>query len=136
MPGAEESMFAIIQHRATALVKKVLPENMGHFADLFLAAVHQTAVTGEVLLDEELGKLAKQNLPKFQRLNQRLQVTILCINSPRKHPSIGCDSDDDNQGPPAYSICLLTHLKFHDCALVTHGSTFTYTKLVALLKPS
>ena len=47
---------------------------MGHFADLLLAAILQTAATGEVILDEELGKFAKQNLIKFQRLNQRLQV--------------------------------------------------------------
>lgn len=56
------------------LLRKVAPENFAHFAELFTAAMLQAAATGEALLDEELGHLARQDVSKFQSLNQRLQV--------------------------------------------------------------
>ena len=66
------------------------PENFTHFAELFTAAVLQAAATGEALLDEELGNLAKQNVSKFQRLNQRLQVlTLPCQKSALLRPEAG-----------------------------------------------
>jgi hypothetical protein len=38
--------------------------------------VLQAAATGEVVLDEELGNLASQDVSKFHRITQRLQVGL------------------------------------------------------------
>lgn len=75
--GGDEAAMNLIQHRTPALLRKVAPENFAHLAELFTAAILQAAATGEALLDRELGNLAKQNVAKFQSLNQRLQVLML-----------------------------------------------------------
>ena len=73
----EDAAFSLIQHRVPALLRRVAPENFASLAELFTAAVLQAAATGEAVLDEELGHLAQQDVSRFQRLNQRLQVTRL-----------------------------------------------------------
>jgi hypothetical protein len=74
--GTEDAAYSLIQHRAPALLRKVSSDNFAHLAELFTAAVLQAAATGEVVLDEELGNLAKQDVSKFQRITQRLQVHL------------------------------------------------------------
>ena len=69
--------FAFVQHRAPTFLRKVSPDSVAHLAELFTAAVLQAAATGEAVLDEELGSLAKQDVSRFRRLNQRLQVNSL-----------------------------------------------------------
>jgi len=70
----EEAAYGLIQHRAPILLRKVSSDNFAHLAELFTAAVLQAAATGEAVLDEELGSLASQDVSKFQRITQRLQV--------------------------------------------------------------
>ena len=59
---------------APALLRRLRPDNLGAFAELFTAAVLQAAATGEPLLDESLSSLASRDVARFHQLNQRLQV--------------------------------------------------------------
>ena len=64
-----------MRQHAQPFLQGLLRDNYGAFAELFTAAVLQAAVTGEAVLDAELGRLAQQDVSRFQQLNQRLQVS-------------------------------------------------------------
>ena len=68
--------LTFMRQHAQPFLQGLLRDNYGAFAELFTAAVLQAAVTGEAVLDEELGRLAQQDVSRFQQLNQRLQVTL------------------------------------------------------------
>ena len=67
--------LAFMRQHAQPFLQGLLRDNYGAFAELFTAAVLQAAVTGEAVLDEELGRLAQQDVSRFEQLNQRLQVS-------------------------------------------------------------
>lgn len=93
LTGGEDAAFTLLQHKAPAFLRKVSLDSVPHLAELFTAAVLQAAATGEAVLDEELGNLAQQNVSRFQRLNQRLQVSLsgfLRRENPIMQPSYWC----------------------------------------------
>ena len=54
-------------------VASLFPETFPFLAELFLGALLEAATTGEALLDKELRDLAARDVPRFARLNRRLQ---------------------------------------------------------------
>ncbi|KAK9820041.1 hypothetical protein WJX72_005403 [[Myrmecia] bisecta] len=70
----DEAVLSGMQERASALLRRLRPDNTTAFAELLVAAILQAAATGETLMDEELTQLARRDVSKFHRLNQRLQA--------------------------------------------------------------
>ena len=70
--------MAYMQQHARRALRALRPDNYGTFADLFVAALLQAAATGESLLDSKLEDLAKKDVAKFYRLNQRMQASCIC----------------------------------------------------------
>ncbi len=64
-----------MQKSAALVMRKLRPDNARDFAELVTEGILQAAATGEALLDDELAGLARQDTSKFQRLNQRMQVS-------------------------------------------------------------
>lgn len=70
-----------MQHHARRAIRALRPDNYTPFAELFVAALLQAAATGESLLDSKLEDLAKRDVAKFFRLNQRMQASQCCLNA-------------------------------------------------------
>lgn len=75
-------MLGVLVEGAGPLLRRVQPDNLPHFARLFTAALLQAAATGEALLDDELGDLARRDPSRFSRLTQRFQARPL--------PAVAC----------------------------------------------
>jgi hypothetical protein len=71
------AVLRVLEEGAGRLVRRVQPDNLPAFARLFTAALLQAAATGEALLDDELGDLARRDPSRFSRLTQRFQVQPL-----------------------------------------------------------
>ncbi len=68
------AVLGVLAEGAGPLLQRVQPGNLRDTARLFTAALLQAAAAGEVLLDDELGDLARRDPSRFSRLSQRFQV--------------------------------------------------------------
>ena len=75
-----------MQKTASAVLRRLRPDNARDFAELVTEGILQAAATGEALLDDELAGLARRDPSRFQRLNQRLQA---CSHMPCSCPFWG-----------------------------------------------
>ncbi|KAK9843389.1 hypothetical protein WJX84_005287, partial [Apatococcus fuscideae] len=73
--GSREAAFTEMQKTASAVLRRLRPDNARDFAELVTEGILQAAATGEALLDDELAGLARRDPSRFQRLNQRLQAS-------------------------------------------------------------
>lgn len=78
--GGDEAVMAYMQQHARRTLRALRPDNYAPFAELFVAALLQAAATGESLLDSKLEDLAKRDVAKFYRLNQRMQARSNCYS--------------------------------------------------------
>lgn len=86
--GPGEELFLLLKLRGMELLQDLMACNYSYFAELFTACVLQAAMTGEMLVEEELMQLAQNNPSKFQKLHQRIQAdSSPTARPPMRRPS-------------------------------------------------